>query len=119
MPGRSKTCSLILSASSPSQGVTYQINGEKHLRMWLSGEDDPSCRLAMREWLPLLAEDPVGVSTARRERPGVPVYVAAVPGTYAFVDYSVVEQYNTVLILHVGNASLEDFLRSFDPDDET
>lgn len=99
--------------------MTYQINGEKHLRTWLEAEDEPECRLAMLRWLPLLAEDPVGVSTARRERPGVPVYVAAVPDTYAFVDYSVVEQYNTVLILHVGNASLEDFLRSFDPGAET
>jgi hypothetical protein len=32
---------------------------------------------------------------------GVPAYTAHVPGTRAFVDYSVVEQYHTVLIHRV------------------
>lgn len=62
----------------------------------------------MLVWLPELAADPAGVATATSFRPGVPAYVAEVPGTDAFVDYTVIEQYQTVLILKVTNLRLED-----------
>lgn len=55
----------------------------------------------MLEWLPTLAADPVGVSVVRKDRAGVPGYVAEVPGTSAFVDYIVVEQFRTILIHNV------------------
>lgn len=95
--------------------MAYQINGSGKIRDWLTEERDPECRQAMLDWLPRLAADPAGVATAERPREGIPVFVAAVPHTYAFVDYSVVEQFKTVLILRVVNTTLEDFLRSLPP----
>ena len=60
----------------------------------------------MLSWLPILAGSPEGVASARLRREGVPAYTAAVPGTDAFVDYVVVAQYRTVLILAVDNVRL-------------
>lgn len=76
----------------------YQVSGESLLRAWLAEESDPEARLALLDWLPQLAADPPAVAAAVQARPGVPAYVARVPGTHIFVDYAVVEQYRTVLI---------------------
>ena len=79
----------------------YQLNGEvKHVLPWLT-EAAPEAQEAMLAWLPKLAESPETVASARLPRAGVPAYTAAVPGTEAFVDYVVVEQYKTVLIIGV------------------
>jgi len=64
---------------------------------------------AMLAWLPQLADDPANSARAfQRDRPGVPAYTAMVPGTNAFVDYTVIEQYNTVMILGVTNFGVDD-----------
>lgn len=81
----------------------YQLNGEDHLLVWLQQEPDLHCREAMFDWLPHLAGDPQGVASAQRSGPGLPAYTAKVPGTDAFVDYTVIEQYKTVMILRVGS----------------
>jgi len=85
----------------------YQLNGEDHVRDWLGGETGDA-QLAMLRWLPALAADPEGVASAVLRRPGVAAYTAAVPGTDAFVDYLVIDQYETVLILRVTTVSLDD-----------
>lgn len=84
----------------------YQINGEEHVLEWMRGASAEECE-AMLAWLPRLATDPEGAATATRKRPGVPAYTAAVPGTIAFVDYTVVEQYATILILRVSDQPLD------------
>jgi hypothetical protein len=50
-----------------------------------------------------LAEDPEGVAAARKNRPGVPVFTAEVPGCDAWVTYSVIEQYQIVHILKIDD----------------
>jgi hypothetical protein len=60
----------------------------------------------MLAFLPLLAEDPLGVSTAVRMQPGVPACTVDVPGTNAFLDYLIVDQYMTVAILRVTDIDL-------------
>ena len=63
----------------------------------------------MLAWLPKLAADPEGVASARMpDRPGVPGFTAMVDGTNAFVDYTVVDQYRTVMILGVTNFGIDD-----------
>lgn len=79
----------------------YQLNGEDHVLAWLRGEPSSELREALLGWLPKLAEDPAGVAFATGRRPGVPAYVAVVPATQIFVDYTVIDQYRTVLILNV------------------
>lgn len=78
----------------------YQINGEHHVMAFLAARpaDDWD---AFLEWLPRLAADPEGVSSAVLARPGVPGFTALVPDVFAYVDYLVVEQFKTVLILGV------------------
>lgn len=71
----------------------------------MRSEAPPQCEL-MLEWLERLALDPRQVATATLNRRGVPAFTAAVPGTDAFVDYIVVEQYHTVMILRVTNQPL-------------
>ena len=61
----------------------------------------------MLAWLPKLAAGPVDVAFAKLPR-RVPAYVASVPGTDAFVDYTVIEQYRTVVIFAVTSLRLED-----------
>lgn len=56
---------------------------------------------AMLGFLPSLADDPLGVATAIRSQPGVPACTVDVPGTDAFLDYIVIDQYMTVAILRV------------------
>jgi hypothetical protein len=86
----------------------YQLNGEReHVLPWLSGAS-PEDQKALLDWLPKLAADPAGVATAVLQRRGVPAYTAAVPGTDAFVDYVVVDQYKTVLIIGVETVRLDD-----------
>ena len=85
----------------------YQLNGEDKVLAWMAGASIEACE-AMLDWLPRLAADPHGVATAVRKRAGVPAYTAAVPGTIAFVDYTVVEQYATVMILDVSDQPLPD-----------
>lgn len=85
----------------------YQINGERYLMDWLAEEPKSEVRQLVLDWLPGLAADPAGVATATRARPGVPAYVARVPGTRTFVDYAVVEQYRTVLITGIRTNPLE------------
>ena len=84
----------------------YQLNGEDELLAWLATHPDDL--EAVLTWLPELARQPREVAAARRLRPGVPAYVARIPGTEAFVDYTVVEQYRTVLILGVSSPEVED-----------
>lgn len=84
----------------------YQLNGEEHVLAWLQQEPLFEAREAMLDWLPRLAADPSGVSVVQAVRPGVPAFVAEVPGTGAFVDYTVIEQYQTVLILGVSSPRL-------------
>ena len=86
----------------------YQINGEDHVLAWMRERASDEVQ-AMFDWLPKLAADPEHVARAvKRNRPGVPAYTAMVPGTNAFVDYTVVEQYHTVMILGVTNFGLDD-----------
>jgi hypothetical protein len=84
----------------------YQLNGEQHLHNWFAGQTDAAARMAMLEWLPKLCADPWEASTMHRG-PSPSVFVAAVPGTNAFVDYLVSDQYKTVLILAVIDGTLE------------
>lgn len=92
----------------------YQLNGEGLVLAWLANEPSTEAREAMLEWLPKLAADPAGVAVATSFRPGVPAYVAEVPGTDAFVDYTVIDQYKTILILAVTTLRLDD-LEEADP----
>ncbi len=86
--------------------MAYQINGEDHVLRWL-GEGEPvEQQEAMLAWLPQLSIAPERVANARLRRAGVPAYTARVPGTDAFVDYVVVEQFKTVLILGVETVRL-------------
>jgi hypothetical protein len=86
----------------------YQLNGENHILEWMRTRPGDEIE-AMFAWLPRLASDPEDSARAiRRNRPGVPAYTAMVPGTNAFVDYTVVEQYKTVMILGVTNFGLDD-----------
>jgi hypothetical protein len=79
-------------------------------------EDQPEDAFqAMLDWLPELAADPMNVATAfRTDQPGVPAFTAMVPGTAAFVDYLVVEQYSTVVIVGCSDLRIEDL--GGDPD---
>jgi hypothetical protein len=86
----------------------YQINGEDKVLAWLQKEPDPNCRQAMLDWLVHLASDPEGVASARRGGAGLPAYTASVHGCDAFVDYTVVDQYHTVMILRVDSLRLRD-----------
>ena len=70
--------------------------------------EDPGEREAMLAWLPRLAESPSGVATAALPRPGVPAFTASVPGTDAWVDYIVVDQYQTIMILGVSDLGPDD-----------
>lgn len=64
---------------------------------------------AMLAWLPRLASTPEEMARAHKlNRPGVPAFTAMVPGTNAFVDYVVVAQFRTVLILGVTNLGIDD-----------
>lgn len=85
----------------------YQISGEGCILEWMSTAS-PTDQAAMLDWLPALANDPAGVAAAMPSRPGVPAYVARVPGTHTFVDYAVVEQYKTVLLTGVMTSPLAD-----------
>lgn len=86
----------------------YQINGESHVLAWMQTRPSDEVE-AMFAWLPQLAENPEGTSRARQlDRRGVPAFTAMVPGTNAFVDYIVVEQFQTVLILGVTNFGIDD-----------
>lgn len=86
----------------------YQLSGADVVLDWLAAEPSMEAREAMLAWLQELARDPGGVAMFRRDRPGVPAYVAEVPGTDAFVDYTVIDQYCTVVILDVVTLRLED-----------
>lgn len=86
----------------------YQIEGEDHILNWLAGEPSPDARKAMFDWVPLLSINPIGAATAQRLDRRLPIYVAQVPGTDAFVDYTVVEQYRTVRILGAASHRPED-----------
>lgn len=83
----------------------YQLNGEEELFAWLA--TNPDDLEAVLAWLPELARQPHELAAARRLRPGVPAYVARIPGTEAFVDYTVVEEYRTVLILSVSSPDVQ------------
>jgi hypothetical protein len=83
----------------------YQVNGEDKVLAWMMTAPIDACQ-AMLDWLPQLAESPHAVATAVRQRRGVPAYTAAVPGTTAFVDYTVVDQYETVMIIDVVDQPL-------------
>jgi hypothetical protein len=86
----------------------YQLNGEGHVLAWMKTRPRDEVE-AMFDWLPKLAENPEAMARARQiNRPGVPAFTAMVPGTNAFVDYVVVEQYKTVLILGVTNFGIDD-----------
>ena len=86
----------------------YQINGESHILEWMRTRPADEVE-AMFAWLPQLAAEPEQTARAvRKERPGVPAFTAMVPGTNAFVDYIVVDQYKTVMILGVTNFGLDD-----------
>lgn len=86
----------------------YQINGENHLLEWMMSRSSDEVE-AMLAWLPRLAADPEESARAvRHDQPGVPAFTAMVPGTNAFVDYVVVKQYQTVMILGVTNFGLDD-----------
>lgn len=86
----------------------YQLNGESHILAWMKTR--PSDEVAaMFAWLPQLAADPENSARAvRRNQPGVPAFTAMVPGTNAFVDYTVIEQFQTVMILGVTNFGMDD-----------
>jgi hypothetical protein len=104
MPTRSSTTSA--PGSVPDR--PYQLNGESHVAGWLASTDDIDARLAMLDWLPTLAKEPRESCTAMRDRsPGLPLFTAAVPGTSAFVDYVVIDQFRTVVILAVVDVRLE------------
>lgn len=86
----------------------YQINGEEEILAW-ARDRPPEEFEAMLAWLPHLVVDPHQSARAvRNGARGVAAYTAMVPGTTAFVDYLVVEQYRTVLIKAVTNVELED-----------
>lgn len=76
----------------------------------MAADDRPADEIiAMLNWLPRLAANPHDSARAvRRDRPGVPAFTAMVPGTTAFVDYIVVDQYHTVMILGCSSLGLED-----------
>lgn len=86
--------------------MEYQLNGEAHVLTWLGKNHSPDEQEAMLAWLPRLAAAPESEYDARLPRLGVPAYTARVPGTDAYVDYVVVEQYKTVLILGVEDVRL-------------
>lgn len=86
----------------------YQLSGEEHVVAWLESESSPEAWEAMLKWLPRLAEDPEEVALAVKTRPGVPAYIAAVPGSDAFVAYTVIEQYKVVMIFSVETVRYED-----------
>lgn len=86
----------------------HQLNGEKHVVAWLEAQDDGNARAAMLSFLERLGSDPVECATAFRQRPGIPVCVAAVPGTSVLLDYTIVEQYMTVMILRLYDVDLEE-----------
>ena len=83
----------------------YQLNGEEHVLGWMRTHSSEECE-AMLTFLPRLAADPLGVSTAIRRQPGVPACTVDVPNTNAFLDYMVVDQYMTVLILSASDIDL-------------
>ena len=63
----------------------------------------------MYDWLAAAGNDPRGAATYCREREGgVPLYIAMVPGTTAFVDYTVIEGYDLITVLEVSNLGLDD-----------
>lgn len=79
----------------------YQLSGIDKVELWLATHKDPEDRLALLDWLPVVAANPVGAAMERRPRLGVPVFTAEVPGLACWVTYSVIEQYRTVHILRV------------------
>lgn len=86
--------------------MAYQINGEEHVFNWLGEGEPPEQQEAMLAWLPQLSIAPEKVADARLRRSNLIAYTARVPGTDAFVDYVVVEQFKTVLILGVETVRL-------------
>lgn len=85
----------------------YHIAGDVHIRAWMAAQPSREDQDAFLDWLPTLATDPEGVCLIRKKRPGVPAYVAEVPGTEVFVDYTVVEQYKTVAIIFLVDVGLD------------
>ncbi|MGI8808177.1 MAG: hypothetical protein ACR2KK_10110 [Acidimicrobiales bacterium] len=85
----------------------YQIEGEHHILAW-SWNEPPEALEAVLDWLPKLAANPVAVSTAHLDRRGVPGFVAHIPHTGAYIDYTVIEQYKVVMILDVRSTRLDD-----------
>jgi hypothetical protein len=86
----------------------YQLNGEDHVLAWMRTRPSDEVE-AMLDWLPKLADNPEDMARAHKiALPGVPAFTAMVPGTNAFVDYIVVEQYKTVMILGVTNFGVDD-----------
>lgn len=103
--------------------MTYQLSNAHLLVTWLERQRDiESSRTALIAFVDQLMEDPEGLSHAeRRETPGVPSYVAAIPGTDAFVAYSIIEQFHAVRIHDIDDCGLDDveeFLESQRPDED-
>lgn len=101
----------------------FQVSNGILLVRWLQKQSDrSSAQVALLEFVDRLLEDPEGMSRAeRRDVPGVPSYVAPIPGTNAFVAYSIIEQFHVVRILDVDDCGFEDieeFLRSGPPDSD-
>lgn len=61
----------------------------------------------MLEWLPRLAASPEEAASAHRHDTAMIGYTAQVPGTYAFVDYTIAEQFRTVLIIRVTDVRID------------
>lgn len=86
----------------------FQISNGILLVMWLHKQlDRSSAQVALVDFVDRLLEDPEGMSRAeRRSVPGVPSYVAPIPGTDSFVAYSVIEQFHVVGILDVDDCGI-------------
>ena len=103
--------------------MAYQLSNVHLLVNWLEKQRNiESSRTFLITFVQQLLEDPKEMSHAeRRDSPGVPSYVAAIPGTSAFVAYSVIEQYHAVRIHDIddcGFDDIEEFLESEWPQDD-
>lgn len=84
--------------------MPWQVSGTSKVHDWLARTPDPAQRTAMLTWLKVLVEKREHCAISTRPGPGIPTYLAQVPGTDAFVVFSVVDQYHAVVIAEIIDA---------------